>query len=376
MTRRLVLLGGGHAQLFVLEGLARRPLDGVETTLVSVDARQAYSGMVPGLIGGRYEPADLSFDLPAICRRAGATFVQAEATRLVSAQRRVLLDDGRSVEYDLLSIATGSTVEGADLPGVAEHALRVKPIGRAMEIVPALERAARQVDEPTVVVVGGGAAGIEVSLAARARLRGLGREGTGVTLVESGPRLFGGRMPAAERVAARVLRAHRVAVHLGRTAAGVDADALRFDTGATLRADVVIWATGAAARPLLRESGLAVDARGFVLVDDSLRSLSDPAVFAAGDAASLSRYPGTPKAGVYAVREGPVLWRNLVASGHGGPPAARYRPQPRFLALLNTGDGRAVLTYGAVATWSSWGMRLKDWIDRRFMRRFQALERA
>ncbi|MGH7631822.1 MAG: FAD-dependent oxidoreductase, partial [Gemmatimonadales bacterium] len=292
-----------------------------------------------------------------------------------AAERGVVLEDGGSLGYDLLSIATGASAEGADLPGVAEHALRVKPISQAVEIVRALERAARA-SGPAVVVVGGGAAGIELALAARARLRQLDRPAAGVTVIESGPRLLGGRMAVAERAVARALAANRVAVRLGSKVAAVAADALHLDTGAALPADLVIWATGAAPPPLLRKSGLRVDARGFLLVDDRLRSVSDPAVFATGDAATLEDYPDTPKAGVYAVREGPVLWRNLAAAARGVALVTRYRPQPRFLALLNTGDGRAVVSYAAAATWSTWGMQLKDWIDRRFVRRFQALERA
>jgi selenide, water dikinase len=375
VTRKLVLLGGGHAHLFVLEGLARRPLAGVETTLISLDERQAYSGMVPGMIGGRYKPAELRFDLSAICRRAGATFVHGEAVQLSPGERRVVLAGDRSVDYDVLSVATGSTVEGGDLPGVADHAYRVKPIGRALEIVPALERFASLVPTLAVVVVGGGAAGIEVALAARARLRRLGRPGS-IAVIEAGPRLLGGRMPAAEREAARALAANGITVELGVRVAAVLPDAVRLTSGAALPAHLTIWCSGAAAPPLLRGSGLPVDTRGFLLVDDQLRSVAEPAVFAAGDAATLERRPDIPKAGVYAVREGPLLWRNLALAAAGSVPHGSFHPQPRFLAILNTGDGRAVVSYGSAATWSGWGMALKDWIDRRFMRRFQRLEEA
>jgi NADH dehydrogenase FAD-containing subunit len=109
-------------------------------------------------------------------------------------------------------------------------------------------------------------------------------------------------------------------------------------------------------------------------VNDHLQSVSDPAVFAAGDAATLARFPGTPKAGVYAVREGPILWASLRAALNGARFSARYKPQPRFLALLNTGDGRAILSYGRLALWGRAWMALKDRIDRGFMRRFQRLE--
>jgi selenide, water dikinase len=370
---RLVLLGGGHSHLFVLEGLAGHQLPYVETTLVSLDRRHAYSGMVPGMIGGRYDAASLSFDLPAICRRAGARFIQAEATAIETASRRLVLGDGQTLAYDVLSIAVGSTVEGGDLPGVAEHARRVKPIGRALELVPALERLAAAGRIPAAVVVGGGAAGVEVALGLRARLRLLDQRDGKVTLVESADRLLGGRMPAAEPLARRALAVNGVDALLGIAVDRVGPDSI--EIGAThLPADVVVWATGARATILLRSSGLANDRRGFVLVNDHLQSVSHPEVFAAGDAASLERFPDTPKAGVYAVREGPILWANLQAALSGRALPRQYRPQPRFLALLNTGDGRAILSYGRLALWSRTWMRLKDRIDIGFMRRFQRLQ--
>ena len=368
-----MLLGGGHSHLFVLEGLAVHQLPNVETTLVSLDRRHAYSGMVPGMIGGRYDAASLSFDLPAICRRAGARFIQAEATAIETASRRLVLGDGQTLAYDVLSIAVGSTVEGGDLPGVAEHARRVKPIGRALELVPALERLAAAGRIPAAVVVGGGAAGVEVALGLRARLRLLDQRDGKVTLVESADRLLGGRMPAAEPLARRALAVNGVDALLGIAVDRVGPDSI--EIGAThLPADVVVWATGARATILLRSSGLANDRRGFVLVNDHLQSVSHPEVFAAGDAASLERFPDTPKAGVYAVREGPILWANLQAALSGRALPRHYRPQPRFLALLNTGDGRAILSYGRLALWSRTWMRLKDRIDIGFMRRFQRLQ--
>ena len=367
-----MLLGGGHSHLFVLEGLTRQRLPDVETTLVSLDRRQAYSGMVPGLIGGRYDVASLSFDLSAIARRAGVRFVQAEATAIDPENRRLNLADGQTLGYDLVSIAVGSTVQGEDLPGVAEFARRVKPIGRAVELVPVLEGVAAG-RPPAVVVVGGGAAGVEVALGLRARLRRLGRIDAEVTLVESTDRLLGGRMPAAERLARRALAANGVAVLLGTPVDRVRPDGIEIGRR-HVPAELVVWATGATATTLLRKSGLASDRRGFVLVNDHLQSVSHAEVFAAGDVASLARYPDTPKAGVYAVREGPVLWANLQAAVSGQALPRRYRPQRRFLALLNTGDGRAILAYGSVALWGRAWMALKDRIDLGFMRRFQRLQ--
>jgi selenide,water dikinase len=135
---------------------------------------------------------------------------------------------------------------------------------------------------------------------------------------------------------------------------------------------LTVWLTGPAATPIFNKSGLALDPRGFLLVNDALQSVSDPRVFAVGDCATLQAFPETPKAGVYAVRQAPILWKSLVATTVGSP-LPRYVPQTSFLSLLNTADGKALFRYKGFVSYSRWAWRLKDWIDRRFMTRYQKL---
>ena len=375
MVTRLVLLGGGHAHLFVLEGAAGGAFAGTDVTLVAPVRRQAYSGMVPGMIAGIYGPDQLSFDLAAMAGVAGARWVSGTCHRIRAEAGRVELADGSCIEYDVLSVATGSTARGVERPGVVEHALQVKPIDRAAEIAPALAAVARSGAVPSVAIVGGGAAGIEIACAVRARLRLIAGGGIGtVTLIEATPSLFGGRQPAAERVTRRALARNGVTLRTGADVSSVGASGVRLTDGTEVPAHVLVWATGPAATDLLRTSGLALDRHGFLAVDDRLRSVSHPAVFAAGDAATPARWADTPKSGVYAVREGPVLCANLAAACRGAEPPRTYRPQRGALALLNTGDGSAILCYGPLATSGRWAMALKDRIDRRFVRRFQRLE--
>lgn len=290
------------------------------------------------MLAGQYQPEQLCFDLEAIARAARVSYVSAAAAAIRADAAEVELVDGTRLGYDVLSVATGSTVPGGDLPGVADRALLLKPIERALEIAPALERAVRADVDPALVVVGGGAAGIEIALAARARLRLLaGRDAGTVTLLEAGPRLLGSEQPAGERAVRRALIRNQIFFRLGAEVRSASAEAVCLADGTELPAPVLIWAAGAAA--------------------------------------SLAAWPDTPKAGVYAVREGPVLRDNLAAACAGADPPRSYAPQPRFLALLNTGDGRAILSYPPWAAQGRWVMRLKDVIDRRFIRRFQKLER-
>lgn len=372
---RLVLIGAGHAHLFVLEALARGRIPPSQVTLVAPYPRHLYSGMVSGFIGGIYGIADLTFDLPALAARAGVGYVRGCAVRLDTRDRTVELDTGGKVGYDVVSFAIGAGVAGADVAGVRERALAVKPIDRAESILAALERLAAETGRPRVVVVGGGAGGVELALNIRARLRRLGLADSPVSLLDRNLRLLADRSESSARAAARALAENGVDVRLGAEVGKVGSGVVRLMSGADLQFDLLVWATGASAPSLFRAAGLETDASGFLLVDETLRSLSDPAVFAAGDSATLHRFPGTPKSGVYAVREGPVLSHNLGAAlpGGRGREHRSFRPQPRSLVLVNTGDGRALLSYGAVALTTRWAMGLKDWIDRRFMRRFQRL---
>jgi selenide,water dikinase len=370
-ARRLVLVGAGHAHLFVLEQLALGHFPRAQVVLLSPHAGHLYSGMLGGLITGRYGREDAYLDLPSLAAKAGARFVLGSAVRVDIANRRISVDGGRQVPYDIASFAVGSEV-GSTKVSPGDTVLAVKPIDRAGMIAEALEKLPQA--DPTVVVVGGGAGGVEIGLNIKARLRALGRTGAHVVLVDRQRRLMANRSEACAREAARVLAQNQVHVVLGMQVEEVGARAVRLSAGTDLSYDILVWATGARAPEIFRASGLETDHVGFLVVDSTLRSVADSAIFAAGDAASLRPFPATPKSGVYAVRQGPILARNLgLALTGANERFQHYRPQPRSLVLINTGDGRAILSYGSLAFTGRWVMRLKDRIDRGFMRRFQRL---
>jgi selenide,water dikinase len=384
--KRLVLVGGGHAHLEVLRRFGEDPDPALDLTLVSLGELHHYSGMVPGYLSGIYDEDDLSVPLPPLAERAGGRFVRARVTAIDPASRRLALERGETSEalrYDLVSFDVGSLAAGQERPDVARHALAVKPIGRARELRAALLELADREPPARVVVVGGGAAGVEVAFAATRVLDDLGT-GRRVTLVEAGDRILAGHPARVRSLAARLLARRSVHVLTGRRVERVEEDRVVLtDDSGEVASDLTIWLTGPQAPPLFAVSapdsagsGLPLDDRGYLWVDRSLRSVGDPRVFGAGDCVTLEHAPETPKAGVYAVRQGPVLHASLraaLASPPGTPPV--YEPQRGFLSLLNTCDGRAILSWEGVwpgdGTHARWAWWLKDRIDRRFVRKYR-----
>lgn len=370
--QRLVLVGAGHAHAEVLRRFALQPQPGVDLVLVSPVTAAPYSGMMPGWMGGRYAWDDCCIDFATLAARAGARCLAAAVVALDADQRTLMLASGERLQTDWLSLNIGSTVSApqaaADLPLL----LPTRPLPdlrtRAQQLLQTL--AGRNSAAPLHVVgVGAGAAGFEMLLGLQVRLAALGTAAH-CTLVTRGAELLPGLSPAARRLAVRALLRRGVRLHTGFDAAGLEQGTLVSTEGKTLRADVVLWASGGVAHDWPARSTLSVDARGFVQVDAALRSTSHPWLFAVGDCASFGPQ-ALPKSGVFSVRMGPVLADNLHTALRRAEPLAAYQPQPRFLVLLNTGDGQAIASRGALGWQGRWVMRWKDRIDRTFLERYR-----
>ncbi|MFL5348457.1 MAG: FAD-dependent oxidoreductase [Hyalangium sp.] len=360
--KRLVLVGPGHAHLHVLEALARTPLPEVETVLVSLGPRQLYSGMLPGWIAGDYALEQLSFELARLARAAKARLEPSGAAALRADRRELQLGDGQVLGYDVASFDIGSLPAGPELPGVTEHARVLKPLDRALTVLP---EATRQ--SGPLLVVGGGAAGVELALCLQART------GRPTVLIERGEEVPRGAPRSAQRLIRRLLARRGIKLRTKAALASLSAGSARLESGESLPFTTCVWATGARAPELFAKSGAAVDAQGYLAVEDTLRSPSHPELFATGDCAGFISGQRVPKAGVYAVRQGPVLSANLRAALTGGGSLRSYHAQSGFLSLMNAGDGTAVGAWKGLAFHGRAVWRLKDAIDRRFMARFQRL---
>jgi selenide, water dikinase len=370
LLKDLVLVGGGHAHVHVLKSFGMKPMPGVRLTLIGRDIETPYSGMIPGFIAGHYSFDECHIDLARVAAWTGTRLIQAEATGLDRVNRQVLLKDRPPVSYDLVSLDVGAAPSLDAIPGAAEHATPVKPIaelGRRWLAFVAQMKGRR---EPLrVAVIGGGAGGIELALAVDHRLRQIAPAATiSITLITRGEILGGNAASARTRMRAILARRGiRLAENTSTTA--IEDGVVRLDTGERLAADDVFVVTEASASPWFAGTGLPLDERGFFAVDPTLRSTGDENVFAVGDCATVLAHP-RPKAGVFAVRQGPPLADNLRRSLLGQSLQA-FTPQRRYLSIIGTGDGHALATRGAWSVEGAWVWRWKDHIDRKWMRMYR-----
>ena len=306
------------------------PLAGIELVLVSPGRFTAYSGMLPGLVAGHYSFAQSHIDLESLAAWAKARFLDRPRNGSRPAGEAGSMR-GRTGRWTTICISLdiGSTPPVADIRGAHRFGIPVKPVERLLAAWrDILADAGRRV--LNLVTVGGGAGGVELTLAMQHHARQAGARAAFCVVTDSDT-ILPGHAAGVRRRMERVMRARDVACHVRSRVTEIDAGLARLAGGRSIPADHVVWATGASAPAWLREAGLATDRHGFVLVGETLQSRSHPEVFAAGDVATMERHP-RPKSGVYAVRQGPPLAENLrralTGSAARALSAAADRPGP------------------------------------------------
>ncbi|TNE74348.1 MAG: selenide, water dikinase SelD [Gammaproteobacteria bacterium] len=378
VLRDIVLVGGGHSHVGVLKRFAMNPVPGVRLTLICRDTHTPYSGMLPGYVAGHYSYDDVHIDLSKLAEYAGARFYRDEAVGLDRDRKRVICRNRPDVPYDLLSINIGSSPRVKDVEGASEHSVPVKPInGFNARWLALLSRMENHEGPLTISVVGAGAGGVELTLAMQFRLqnefrqRGKDPDQLHFHLFDAADEILPTHNPKVRGVFRRKLSERGVKMHLGSPVQQVKQGVLVTESGQSFETDEVLWVTRAGGPEWLRETGLALDDGLFLRVRDTLQTETDDAIFAAGDIANVINHP-REKAGVFAVRQGPPLADNLKRMALGKAPKD-FTPQKKWLALISTGDKYAVASRNDTQFDGAWVWRWKDWIDRRFMAKFNDL---
>lgn len=362
----LLLLGAGHAHMTVMEAIPRLIERGHSVTVVGPGERHYYSGMGPGMLGGHYSPEDISFPVRQMVTQRGGTFITARATRIDPQRKHVVLDSGQELAYDVCSCNTGSHVPSSIVDGDATDVFPVKPIENLLAGRGSIRRRASR-GAVRIAVVGGGPAALEVAGNAATALTQTGAQGNVAMYAGSS---FLRRFPARVRELARKeLQKARVKLHEGAYASAVHTGEVVLDNGERYEADIIFTALGVVPSPLFAASGLPVGKDGGLAVDAHLRCTEYDDIFGGGDCIWFTPQP-LAKVGVYAVRQNPVLLHNLAARLEGGP-LLTFSPGGEYLLIFNTGSGRGILHKAGFTFAGRLAFMVKDWIDRRFIRRFQ-----
>ncbi len=378
VVKDLVLIGGGHSHVAVIKMFGMKPMPGVRLTLIARDVQTPYSGMLPGYVAGHYDYDQAHVDLRPLTQFASARLFHDTAIGIDTNNKQIICKNRPPVSYDLLSINIGSRPEIATVPGASEFTTPVKPINRFVDRWHQLvQRVLKKNGPHRIAVVGAGAAGVEILLAIQFRLRQLldqhqrANEQLEFHLISKSKQIMPSFPVAVAEKFEHILTQRQVRVHRGAEAILADAGGLNLIDGSRIALDEVLWVTGASAPQWIKDSGLAVDERGFMQANDQLQSTSHNDIFGAGDIVNVANYPRA-KAGVFAVRQGKPLADNLRRALLARP-LKPFKPQKALLSLVSSGDKYAVanksfINFGGKFVWA-W----KDWIDRRWVAQYSDL---
>ncbi|MGE5842059.1 MAG: NAD(P)/FAD-dependent oxidoreductase, partial [Deltaproteobacteria bacterium] len=367
MEKHLVLAGGGHAHLTVLLNLAAYTERGCRVTLISPSPYHYYSGMGPGMLSGIYRPQEVRFHVKKMAEDRRAIFLEDRVVR-IDPERRILdLQSGSHVSYDVVSFNTGSDVPLNSL--VSEPPENIVPVKPVFNLLQARRLVLQRLKNRSVqaVVIGGGPAGVETA----ANLWRLLNEYTTkprITLI-AGRRLLASLPERVRALAFGSLAKHSISVLEGNRVIEVAENQIRLADGSSHAFDIAFMALGVRPSRIFTDSGIPTGPDGGLLVNSFLQSVAHPEVFGGGDCISMAGKP-LDKVGVYAVRQNPILLHNLLARLEGRD-MKPFMPQKDYILILNMGDGTGILRKKNFVWEGRLAFLLKDYIDRKFMRKFQ-----
>ena len=358
----LVMVGGGHAQIQVLKSFGMRPEAGVRLTLITDVLNAPYSGMLPGHIEGIWSKQDMHINLVKLARFAGARLINQTVKSINTDTKTIYLKNKIKINYDVLSLNCGAAPDISSIPGAGRYAVAVKPISFFLNKMPCTS----SISGP-ICIIGAGAAGAELALAFRHKYG----PSANIHLIGRSSRVLPTRARSASRILKKALTKSNVTLHLGRAVKKITATEIHLCGEAKLSFSHVFLVTSARPADWLIDVAVKKDKAGFIQVSKKLQSVSHDDIFAAGDIASISNFP-QEKAGVFAVKAGPVLYHNLRAFIR-GKSLKLWQPQHQYLALIGLGNGQALASFGLFSAEGRFWWALKAFIDRRFIKKFSVL---
>lgn len=365
--QKLILAGAGHAHLHIIKNLITNPLSDVEVVLISPSDYQYYSGMFSGYTEGIYELDEIRVSLEELSEQANLSWYKQAVVSVDPEQKILLTDQGEVLSYDALSFDIGSLTAHTDLKGVKEYARRIKPNYHFPEMIQQM----RESKNP--IIVGGGIAGTEIALSLQCWRSKHGYD-TPVTLLSGSPRLLENYPETTSKKITDIVENSGIDLYVNEKVQEMNSTKVITDDNKFNYKDVM-WLAGPRAPELFRLSNLPIDDEGYLQVESTLQVEKYPSIFGAGDCVTLSHAPDTPKNGVFAIREAPVLWENIkgfLSTGEG----QHYKPQSKYLAIMSIGNKEGFLLYGSIALKGKLAWLLKHRIDKKFMDTYKSIEKS
>jgi NADH dehydrogenase FAD-containing subunit len=370
MAKHLVLVGGGHAHMMTLANINEFVGKGHRVTVIGPSEHHYYSGMGPGMLGGTYSPSDIRFATKHVVEKQGGVFVLGKAVRVRPDERLIELESGETVPYDVVSFNAGSYVPRLNLSEDTGNIYPVKPIERLVEAQTRIKELSSQ-RRITIGILGGGPSSVEIA-------GNIWQLTSGYGVNRPRIKIFAGSslMPKyPEGIRVRIeksLKSHSVEIYTNGFVETIEPDGIILASGERYDLDFMFLAIGVRPTGIFERSGIPAGPDGGMRVNSYLQSTAYPEMFGGGDCIYFQEQP-LDKVGVYAVRQNPVLYNNLMAALEGEPLQA-FSPGGDYLLIFNMGGGKGVLRKKWLTVGGRFAFIIKDYIDRKFMRKFQAIE--
>ena len=367
---RLLLVGGGHAHVFLIKQFCLKSIPELEVILVTACQYQYYSGMAAGYVEGIYKEEDMSFDLKKMCQKSSVKYIESRIIGIDAVNKCVKLENNETVYFDVISMDTGSEMAGKNVEGVVEYAYCVKPLENLFKL---RANFIEQIFEGSQVLISGaGAAGIEIAFALRA-LADKMEKNVKITLLHRGNLILKGYNENVREKTIRKLKKDKIEVLSQHKILKVLENNLSLESGRQINYDFLVWAAGPMSNPMYKASVITVDEAGYMLVNRYLQSVDYPFIFGAGDCISFSDFQYVKKVGVYAMKEAPYLFNNILKFIN-NEALHEYIPQTDYLAIISAGNKKGIMQYKRMAIIGSISWEIKNFIDRGFIKKFKFYE--
>jgi NADH dehydrogenase FAD-containing subunit len=361
-VKTVILVGGGHSHLYCLKKLTKTSIPKVKWIFISPSCYQDYSGMFSGYTEGLYSLEETRINLKKLCKEASVDFVESTVLSFDPYQQNLLTDKGEIYNYDYVSFGIGSKNQSPAIQGLEKYNLSIRPRLPFPTIVERLHNSRNS------LFIGGSPASVELALSLRTWKvkNGLGNDQ--ISIVYSTTTLLEEAGKNASRTITESAIKQGLTLYSEQTVQKIE-NGRAYTEESEIPFDEVIYLGGLAAPPMFRSNPIKTDDKGFMLIHSSLQSLSFSNIFGVGDCATLADFPHLPESGVTAIRQGPILWRNLIRILE-GKTLVPFEPPSRHLSILSVGEKKGLLTYGPFSMIGNWVWRLKNWMDVRFIKRY------